>query len=318
MINRWLALPMTVLFLCAACGDGAGAPRGIAGSGATGGSGAGNGFAGQGGEPYEPACQFNFSLCTACPADAEQCESDAECSLGQACIESGCSTNEGEPIKVCRLATSSFCRSDEDCAEGRQCIDLGTEGLRCVKTTPGCDTDFDCVPGFSCEDGSCFDRRVPCVRDEHCPMNHVCEAEGAATSSFCQRVHVSCDGELDCAGIAPRCVDIDGDGSTECAGNSDPNQPSIPACVNTDCASEAPVCEVSQVGSQTVCGLYGLCLDDDDCVEGFSCVELWPDGRKECVPSGGLCSHITDCPARQVCASPRTGGAPACQAGTTL
>jgi hypothetical protein len=33
------------------------------------------------------------------------------------------------------------------------------------------------------------------------------------------------------------------------------------------------------------------------------------------VPNGGSCSSFTDCPIRQVCASPRDGGAPSCQAG---
>lgn len=315
MIDRWLALPVLVLALCVGCSDpGIGGPRG--GGPGTGGSGSGA-TGGTGGEPYVPECDFNFSLCTDCPADEDRCESNDECSLGHVCIESGCNTNEGEPILVCELAIAPFCVTTDDCPEGRQCVDLGLEGLRCVKTTPGCDTDFDCVFGFSCEEGSCFDRRVPCVLDEHCPMGHACEAEG--TSSFCHRVHVTCEGERDCSGIAPRCEDVDGDGITECAGTSNPNDSSLAACVNSDCvAPEAPVCEVSEVGSLTTCGQYGLCVDQDDCAEGFECVGLWMDGRKECVPSGGLCSHITDCPARQVCASPRTGGAPACQAGTTL
>jgi hypothetical protein len=65
----------------------------------------------------------------------------------------------------------------------------------------------------------------------------------------------------------------------------------------------------------TQCGQYGLCLDDADCAAGFSCLGLWPDGRKECVPGGGSCSSVTDCPVQQVCASPREGGAPSCQAG---
>ncbi|MEM7435327.1 MAG: hypothetical protein AAF436_09265 [Myxococcota bacterium] len=314
MIHRWLGLPVTILLFCAACSgdpDADGVPRG--GTPGTGGDGAG-GSGGAGGEPYVPACQIDLALCWACPADETVCEADDECPLGHVCIESGCSTNEGDPIRVCELAVAPFCASDDDCVDGRDCVNLGSEGLRCVKTTPGCDNDRDCVYGFSCEEGSCVDRRVPCVLDSECPMGHLCEDSGL--SSFCTRVNQSCDAELDCAGIAPRCEDVDGDGTNECAGAADPNEPSPVACLNANCAdAAAPVCEVSQVGDQTVCGQYGLCLDDDDCVEGFECVGLWTDGRRDCVPVGGTCAHITQCPVRQVCASPRSGGAPACQAG---
>ena len=266
---------------------------------------------GEGGAGWVPACMTG-PLCPACP-DEMLCESNGDCSAGHVCVESGCRTNDGVPMKQCKLAPAGFCVDNSDCGEGRECMDLGIEGMRCVKTTPGCDTDFDCLLGFSCEEAQCVDRRVPCILDEDCPMSHVCEAVGE--SKFCQRVHIDCSGELDCAGLAPWCEDIDNDGRTECAGSTNPNV-SAPACVNATCTdAAAPVCEVSGVLSVTACGQYGLCRDDNDCADGFQCVGLWLDGRKECVPTGGSCSHITDCPPRQVCASPRTGGSVSCQAG---
>lgn len=304
MTHRWLALPVTLLALCVGCGGSSGGPR--TGEGGDGGGGAG-------GQPWIPACQTG-ALCARCPEDDVVCGSDTDCSIGFNCIESGCATNESVPIKTCALAPAGFCITDAECGPDRVCTDLGDEGFRCVKTTPGCDSGFDCVTGFSCEGGACVDRRVPCFLDDDCPKSLICEAVGL--SNFCQRVHQTCVGELDCAGIAPRCEDIDGDGRSECAGSPEPNAPSPVACLNSDCtAPDAPVCEVSQASSTSVCGQYGLCLDDGDCVDGFECVGLWPDGRKECVPAGGSCSHITDCPVRQVCASPRTGGVPSCQGG---
>jgi hypothetical protein len=170
------------------------------------------------------------------------------------------------------------------------------------------------VPGFSCEDGSCVDRRLPCDLDDHCPKNHVCV--GATNGSFCSRVQVDCMEDFDCVDLSPRCEDIDVDGKKECAGVFDPNQVPSVACVNSMCTdTSAPVCEAAGAGSATQCGQYGLCLDDADCPAGFNCVGLWPDGRKECVPGGGSCSSFADCPVRQVCASPREGGVPSCQAG---
>ncbi|MBW2381893.1 MAG: hypothetical protein JRG70_20590 [Deltaproteobacteria bacterium] len=218
------------------------------------------------------------------------------------CIESGCSSAEGSAIKQCVFAGGGACDTTADCLVGRECMEVPDEGNRCVKTTSGCDNLFDCVPGFSCEAGSCVDRRVPCERDPDCPKNHTCF--GTMSSSFCVRIQRDCLEEFDCIGLAPRCEDIDGDGNKECAGVFEPNQP-----------SPAPVCEAAGPGSWTACGQYGLCLADADCAAGFSCLELWPDGRKECVPSGGSCSSFSDCPVQQVCASPRLGGAPSCQAG---
>ncbi|MGB5284673.1 MAG: hypothetical protein WBN29_09170 [Polyangiales bacterium] len=62
-------------------------------------------------------------------------------------------------------------------------------------------------------------------------------------------------------------------------------------------------------------GVWAL-PNHSDCASGVECVALWPDGRKECVETGGTCSYIADCPEQQVCASARLGGPPSCQAGS--
>ena len=296
MAYRWLG----VLTLLAACSFGcenseSGDPRG---EGGTGGS--------------EISCATS-ALCLSCPREGF-CETNDDCSVGLVCIESGCDSLEGLPIKQCVFGGGGACHSNEDCLSGRECQEVPGENKRCVQTTAGCETRFDCVLGFSCESGSCVDRRVPCVEDANCPKNHTCV--GVTNSSFCLRIQTDCLEEIDCIHVAPRCEDIDGDGNKECAGVFDPNQPSPSACVNSDCTdAAAPVCETAGAGSTTQCGQYGLCLDDTGCAAGFSCLELWPDGRKECVRSGGSCSSFTDCPIRQVCAAPREEGVPACQAG---
>ena len=253
-------------------------------------------------------------LCRSCPTEGV-CDTNDDCSVGSVCIESGCDSTEGEAIKQCVFAGGGFCNTTADCLTDRDCMEVPGEGNRCVKTTPGCDTSFDCVPGFSCEAGSCVDRRVPCDLDRDCPKNHTCF--GTTNSSFCVRIQRDCFEDFDCIGLAPRCEDIDSDGNKECAGTFDGNDPSSETCVNAlHCAgTSTPVCEVAGPGSTTQCGQYGLCRDDMGCAAGFSCLELWPDGRKECVRSGGSCSSFTDCPIRQVCAAPREEGVPACQLG---
>ena len=319
MAYRWLG----VMLLAAACGAGCadagtGGPRGDAGVGGTGGDGGGGGTAGAGGlgggGGTVVPCTTSV-LCRSCPTNGS-CESNDDCSVGSVCIESGCDSLEGAPLKECVFAGGGACTSNAMCSSGRQCMDVPGEGKRCVKTTPGCDSGFDCVLGFTCENGSCVDRRVPCDVDADCPKNHLCG--GTAKSTFCLRIQTDCLFEFDCVDRAPHCVDVDGDGKNECAGALNPNDPGSNVCVNADCVDSnpsAPVCEASGASSATQCGQYGLCLDDPDCAPGFTCQGLWPDGRKECVPGGGDCSSFTDCPVRTVCASARDGGAPSCQAG---
>jgi hypothetical protein len=302
------------------CGaDGSTDPRcrfGCGGSGGEGGQGGVGGEGGAGGTGGSvPACETSL-LCQSCPTEGF-CDSNDECSVGYVCIESGCNTLTGAPIGHCVFAGGGACDTTDDCPAERACMDVPVEGKRCVKTTPGCDTHFDCVPGFSCENGACVDRRVPCDLDGDCPKNHVCL--GSIASEFCVRIQRDCLEEFDCVGLAPSCEDIDGDGNKECAGVFDPNAPSLDTCLNSECGdSSAPVCEAASFDSTSECGQYGLCLSDGDCAVGFSCASLWPDGRKECVPGGGSCSSFADCPIRQVCASPREGGAPSCQAGYVL
>ena len=320
MAYRWLG----VLALTAACSfgcenSGSGDPRGVGGMGGSGGDGGAAGVGGVGGTGgvagaggSQASCTTSV-LCRSCPSEGF-CDTNDDCSVGSVCIESGCSSAEGSAIRQCVFAGGGACNTTADCPAGRECEEVPDEGDRCVKTTPGCDTRFDCVLGFSCEAGTCVDRRVPCDLDPDCPKNHTCL--GTMSSSFCVRIQRDCLEEFNCIGLAPRCADIDGDGNKECAGVFDPNEPSPSACVNADCGdASAPVCETAAIGSGTRCGQYGLCLDDTDCAAGFSCLALWPDGRKECVPSGGSCSSFSDCPPQQTCAASREGGAPSCQVG---
>jgi len=323
MTYRWLGvLLVSVACACAAgCGGDGSDPRvgsggdggGEGGSGGSGGTGGGVAGFGGGGSPRY-LC-LTSALCGTCPTE-RLCDTDIDCVTGGTCIESGCATEQGEPIKQCAHAMGGACYTTVDCPGGSECIALPGESTRCVRTAPGCSLRSHCSEGFDCEDGVCVDRRVACEFDSDCPKNHLCQ-DAANNGQQCVRVHQPCEQEIDCAGIAPRCADVDGDGRTECAGVPDPNVPGA-ACLNTDCRSAvAPVCEIAGVGATTECGDYGLCLGDNDCDtgEGFVCVALGLDERKECVPAGGACSSSTECPTRQVCASPRAGGPLSCQAG---
>lgn len=313
MAYRKLCALFIVLAMAAACGEDSNAPI-FTGTGGTGGSGAG----GAGGDFVIPEPQRQCAvnpICQVCPSDGI-CNSDADCGTGFTCIESGCTDlDDGSPIRNCVFSGGGACNDDSNCSDGRQCLEVEGEGNRCIKTTPGCSKTSDCITGFECEEGACVDRRIPCIDDADCPKNHLCYRE--TSSLFCARIQVDCQQDFQCVGRASFCADIDGDGSKECAGSIELN-PASGACTNDLCGDAgSPVCEATSVSAVSQCGRYGLCQTDGDCAAGFSCIGLWPDGRKECVPAGGTCSSFLDCQPNQICAAPREGGAPACQAGTT-
>lgn len=309
---------------------GTGGTSGTAGSGGSAGTGGSSGTGGTGGAVG--AC-VTSALCDTCPSevfdDRFLCDAatGAGCAFsGYECVPSGCTTHGGTPLGQCQELASPSCNTDADCPNpgDYDCVQVGGGGSRCQRVATGCNPatqTFDCAPGFSCEGGACVDRRLPCDDTTDCPKSHICHV-AIGTGSFCHSVHRSCRVKGDCrweGGILGEgCVDIDDDGRTECTGELTTTGL---ACVNTMCPASDPICEngVFGNGDTAVCGDYGLCDTDADCGSGFDCVGLWQDGRKECVPDSGpsdnCVSAPTDCPLQQVCASPREGGRPSCQAG---
>ena len=162
MAYRWLGVLLLSVACSAGCGnDGTGDPRGSGSSGGNGGAGGIGGAAGQtgtGGTGGAGATECLTSpICRSCPTEGF-CDNDDDCTLGSACIESGCTDLGGSPIGQCVFAGGGACNSIADCPPERECLEVPLEGKRCVKTTPGCTTRFDCLPGFSCENDVCVTR----------------------------------------------------------------------------------------------------------------------------------------------------------------
>lgn len=320
--------------------SGSGGTGGVGGVSGQGGSaaGGGSGSGGSGGSCAEPPAPFaptdeptcnTSAICDTCPSDlfpsSFVCASNADCQLeGYVCVPSGCTADDGRSLGRCQLQLTAPCG---DCPEGYAC---GGGDTTCVRQSDGCSPGteaYDCAPGFTCECGACVDRRVPCDSSFDCPKSYTCEP--APTGDYCVRIYRDCREVDDCAllgqALASACADVDGDGRTECAGQLD----GVNACVNQSapspsgtarCQSDsAPICENGNFGSgdDAECGVYGLCQVDTDCTPEFECVALGTDGRKECVPRGArTCDSNQDCELNEVCASPRNGGTPRCQAGT--
>jgi hypothetical protein len=336
-----------LLALAVGCGDadappvyigpgtgGFGASGGASGTGGTAGTGGTGSTGGTGGIATKSICLTPLDA-DFCESAGNCCETDIDCIFsGYVCIPSGCETSEGAAIKQCQPSPGGSCATVAECPNSTdyECIPVGISAPRCVKVTSGCSPgteSYDCAPGFSCEGvdgdasntGECFDRRVPCDSDNpfDCPKSHVCVTTGVA--SYCIRTHRTCRKATDCSllgvSVGDFCENVDGDASNtkECIGGRDASES---ACFNSDCGGGS-VCEPGVSATIASCGDYGLCLTDNDCGAGFECAALWQDGRKECVPTGGTCNQVTDCPLpNQVCAAPRNGDPPSCQSGSAL
>ncbi len=300
---------------------------GISGSGGaagSGGTGSIGGTGGTGGVATKSICRTPLDA-NFCDPPGKCCDTDNDCaSDGYVCVDSGC-TDAGAPIKQCQPSRGGSCVDESECpnASDYACMTVLPGSERCVRVTPGCNPDnetYDCPPGFSCEGepSACVDRRIPCDRPGDCPKSHACTT--TPISRYCTRTHRTCKEDTDCGGFATagsHCADVDNDRRKECVGELDA---SGKGCVNIDCGgSDPPVCEMGASQTMASCGDYGLCLIDNDCGAGFVCAALWQDGRKECVRDPGAedtcISEPTRCPLQQVCAAPRTGGPPSCQAG---
>ena len=259
-----------------------------------------------------PRCGTS-ALCPTCPDEEDLCDDDNPCPAGKVCLETGC-----DDLKRCFVTGGGACQDDDDCADPDYTCNL--EVGRCLRTTPGCDDSNDCVAGFACENNTCADRRVPCISVSDCPHGFACRVI-ADDQRFCRRVTRPCDANIDCQTLGVVCGDVEGDGPMECMAPFDPNEPDSVSCDNSQCLSDVfPVCELTEEGTQAICGRFGLCATAADCADGFDfeCKDLWGDGRSECVLPGGSCADSSTCPQREVCASPRISGSPSCVGGAAM
>jgi hypothetical protein len=264
-----------------------------------------------GGDPDGGGPWCNTSpLCPACPDMDALCDEDNPCATGEACLTTGC-----DDLSRCFVIGGGACGDNDDC--GNPAYACNQSIGRCLRAEPGCDDSNDCVAGFACESNTCVDRRVPCDRGADCPHGFTCFF-ASPDQRFCRRITRPCNDDLDCLVLGVPCGDADGDGRKECMPSLMPNTPDAVSCDKTQCTEEpAPVCESEVQGTGATCGRFGPCLTADDCVQGFVCRDLWGDGRAECVLSVGSCVDSSDCGTRNVCASPRPSGSPACVAGAT-
>jgi hypothetical protein len=225
-----------------------------------------------------------FDVCN-CSVRGADCSVNP-CASGQVCITDACGMQ-------C-IASGAACAGPSDCPAASTCDASGF----CLHGGTGCTDSRDCANGFACEASVCVDRRIPCDSAGGCPFGFECDGTDA-----CVRQSRPCGTSFGCGSLA--CVDVNGDGRTECnfAGT----------CVtNADCPTAGQVCAPRAEERFASCGRYGPCASVADCASGMLCVDLWGDGVPECVDSGGSCANSAACPVGSVCATPATGGPPSC------
>jgi hypothetical protein len=255
------------------------------------------------------------TLCPNCPNPDALCDSDNPCPTGEVCHTTGC-----DDLSRCFVTGGGACQIDGDC--GNPAYECNQSIGRCLLIDPDyCDDSNDCVAGFACENNACADRRVPCESGSDCPHGFTCFF-ASPDQRFCRRITRPCDDNIDCLTLGVPCGDVDGDGKSECMPSVTPNTPGAVSCDNSQCTEDIapahPVCETNIEGLSAVCGKHGLCSSFADCADGFECRDLWGDGRSECVLPGGSCVDSSECDDRNVCASPRSGGPPACVGGAAM
>lgn len=252
---------------------------------------------------FGPDCFDGDGVFDLCLCDVPECDPEASpsCAAGLRCIPDGCGRTTCQP-------GGNACVVDGDCPAGSTCFSAtaldGSVADLCLHPTGGCTDSRDCPLGFSCDASACVDRRLSC--DSPCPFGFFCNDADSWSRSYCTRVSRRCESF---SGACPpffSCIDVDGDGLSECRRNGE-------ACdTNDDCTSPGEVCGYDPAAKALACQAQGPCNGPSDCGGGFSCTDLWGDGVRECVPTGGSCASSASCEVGAVCASPASGGAPTC------
>jgi len=246
---------------------------------------------------FDDAGVYDLCLC-----DVFECEDSSECGDGTACLPDGCGRN------TCQLGGLP-CGAPGDCAEGSECF-TGTIPPVCRKADGGCNDSRDCPAGHSCDEGSCVNRRVPCDPESPaCPFGYFCnELDQQVAQPYCQRVYRACE-TFDACPPFFSCVDVDGDGESECRANGGDCDTFM------DCPGE--VCGTTPE-SAGACQAQGPCAGEMiSCPSGFECADVYGDGLVECVPTAGDCDVVQDCTPPGICGSLTEDGAMTCVSDAT-
>lgn len=251
---------------------------------------------------FDPeSCFDDEGVYDLCLCDTPTCTPGGDlCGPGTTCLPDGCGRN------TCQLA-GNRCESDADCHPSSSCATLAFMPV-CSSGSDSCNDSRDCPLGFSCDAGTCTNRRLACDESTPCPWGFTCwDLDEFVAEPYCRVLYTPCNA-FEVCGPAFSCVDLDLDGDNEC-------RPNGGFCdSNEDCPGM--VCGSDPTALTDCRATHGPCAEPGDCAAGFDCTDLWGDGQQTCVPSaGGTCARQADCAAGTLCGQSSDTTAPACLGG---
>lgn len=191
-------------------------------------------------------CDFARQVCLP-PQGNFSCESSDDCLGGTFCLDGAC-------------VDSGMCAEDTECDAIGQNLICDTARSTCIPDPGpcptgdcGCVVDADCVGGFVCEQGTCWDPVSLCQGDAECGDGRVCD--GAFCAKSCADDGVCPTGQA--CGVDAVCRDLVG-GVGECVYTDDCAANS--QCINATCFASCS--DNSACGAFEFCD-HGACRADD-------------------------------------------------------
>jgi len=256
------------------------------------------------------------------------CRTSDDCVDGFVCSRIPLFTG-GDPVPVCMKfeGSTTSCTLDADCPTGEACKYFnGLEGLEPICGTLNPDnvqvggdctwTDNTCYNDLCLGTGTEFYCSAVCVDSNDCPEGFICGGIGSGVEGDTQQYPAclrfagsaaACTHDADCpAGEACKYTGGMGELESLCGTLNPDNEPVGGDCTWTDNTCYNDLC----LGTGTEFYCSAICVDDDDCPEGFLCgaigsgieddTQLYPS----CLRFPGSqepCTRDADCGAGESC-----------------
>lgn len=231
------------------------------------------------------------------------CENNDQCSTGTLCVAGQCLIASCDPAieAVCGIDSIGDGRDPDCCKTFENCNvltltcerDPNAIGIGCPPEDPECipcEENRDCVAdlGFQsfCSGGRCFTQagRTDCTQDFNCPEGERCDrteffcvpAAGACTFCGPDFPELCCETGQVCDSVSGQCIAV---GDRECEEATvdddcrfgelcDPLGRCVQCITTEDCGPNTVCNEGTGLCESTI----GVCEDDGDCNDPFSCV----------------------------------------------
>ncbi|MGD8863228.1 MAG: hypothetical protein PVI30_24655 [Myxococcales bacterium] len=207
-------------------------------------------------------CAIVGALSHAQLAQAQACETDADCPEGMGC--------ELAPV-------AAF-----DCRPGVPCDAGAPEPTgECEPQPLDCETDADCPEGLTCEEQSGSGAVACAVPAPGTDGEVICEEpEPTDPERQCAFERADCETDADCTAPGFECLVVEEGGGVSCSGTGSACAP------GEDCPPPEEQCEVAPTQTERYCFPERRdCVVDSECAGTWRCTDL-PEGAQRNPPAG--------------------------------